>query len=287
MATITIRAADSSSGLDEVLRLLGPDAMIVATRQVGGMVEITAAPPGAPAVPAARPADFAAHLARHTSAAAPLADPPVSDVLPGLPRRLVLAGPPGAGVSMLAARLAAHALRRRDGPRPRLIAPRPDALLLPGALDGWARLMGLRAEHPVWQDGGLPTLSAPGAEECQIIDLSCVPAAKPQEAAALRLPVEAAVWLVMPTGLHPAMHVALLAQWGRHVDALALTRLDLCPPTAEDLALSVRHGLPIAMTAQGRGLVDALAPDPTGAACAPTTPTRRKETAPHAAACLS
>jgi flagellar biosynthesis GTPase FlhF len=42
MTTITIRAADSAEALEEVMRRLGPDALILSTRQSRGMVEMVA-----------------------------------------------------------------------------------------------------------------------------------------------------------------------------------------------------------------------------------------------------
>ena len=42
MTTVTIRGADSQKAMDEVLRILGPDALILSTRHVAGMVEVQA-----------------------------------------------------------------------------------------------------------------------------------------------------------------------------------------------------------------------------------------------------
>lgn len=259
MTTLTIRAGDTASALDEVLRRLGPDALILSTRQESGGVEVTAAPAGAEAPGETVATSFAGHFLHRLRGDAP----PVAVLPPHLPRRLVLCGPPGAGVSMLAARLAAESLRLAEAPHPHLIAPRRDLLAAPGRLRGWVRLLGLVADEPFWPPGAPPAeLPAPHADQCQIVDLSGVGPLSPQDLAGLAALAGTALWLVLPSGLHPAFQDRICAPLAGLAQCIALTRTDLCPPTDDDLTLTARHGIPVALQAQGPGLLDALSPLP-------------------------
>lgn len=290
MATITIRASDSAAALDEALRQLGPDAMILSTRQHRGQVEIVARSgsaddgglrqgAGQPAAARGMPSQvspvtgFGDHL-RQAMARDIVAAPPV--LPPHLPGRIVLAGPPGAGRSMLAARLAAGALRAVGAASPTLIAPRRDMLCPPGLLAGWARLLGLVPHRPVWGTDGAGPLSPPGEGETQIVDLSALPPLPPEDIANLAALPEARLWLVLPSGLHPTYQDAICAPLAGLADVLVLTRTDLCPPTPEDLDLPRRHRIPAGLMAHGGALLDALAPWPAAdapAACPNPHPT--------------
>jgi hypothetical protein len=262
MTTITVRADDAAHALAEAMRRLGPDALVLTTRQIGGRVEITAAAPDPdpapppPAPPAAAASGFSAQLLRRLAAA-----PVAQGVLPPqLPPRILLVGPPGGGRSLLAARLAAAALRAEGAARPRLIAPRTELLSPPGRLAGWARIMGLVPDRPLWRPGQPCTLPPPHPDESQIVDLSDLPDPAPEAVLPhLALP-GAALWLVLPAGLHPVQHDRLHDRLFGLLSCIVLTRTDLCPPTPEDLALPARFGLPVALHAQGSGLIDALKP---------------------------
>lgn len=294
MATITIRASDSAAALDEALRQLGPDAMILSTRQHRGQVEIVArsgnaddgAPPTPPALrtPSGLPplgspaAGFGDHLRRAMTRDIVVAP---QSLPPHLPGRIVLAGPPGAGRSMLAARLAAEALRAPAAARPVLIAPRRDALCAPGPLAGWARLLGLVAHRPVWGTAGAGPLAPPDPGETQIVDLSALPPLPSADLARLAALPEARLWLVLPAGLHPAYQDALCAPLAGLVDVLVLTRTDLCPPTPDDLDLPRRHRLPTGLVARGGALLDALDLWPAADAATPR-PTPRPTPLPTA-----
>lgn len=248
------------------MRCLGPEALILSTRQHRGQVEIEAvsgdtaladlAPP-APEKPDPAP-QFAARLLRELTRRRR----PDAVLPPNLPGRVVLVGPPGAGRSMLAARLAAEALRVPGARRPTLITPRPDLLCPPGALAGWARLLGLVPHRPVWANGIAGPLPAPATDQTQILDLSDLPPQDPDALAPLAAHPDAAIWLVLPTGLHPAYQDRLCRDWADKAALIALTRADLCPPTADDLGLNLRFGLPVALIAQGTGLLDTLSLPP-------------------------
>jgi hypothetical protein len=305
MTTLTIRAADSATALDEVQRRLGPDALILSTRQSRGMVEVVAGiaeiRPTRPAtLPQARPypgpapaelpanpvrpgfstqrhrPDFPAHgpqpdspadqprpnfSAQLVQAMAP-ADTAMPCLPPNLSGRVVLVGPPGSGRSLLAARLAAAALRDGAGLRPVLIAPRPDLLTGAGPLAGWARLMGLDLHRPIWPQGLPRHLPPPDPDRLEIIDLSDMPLTSADPLAAWRDLHQTQIWLVLPTGLHPDCHARFCPALHGIVRLIVLTRADLCPPTADDLALGATHGIAPALIAEGTGLMDALSPLP-------------------------
>lgn len=275
MTTLTIRAADSTTALDEVQRRLGPDALILSTRHNRGMVEMVAGTaearkgqpplppqPGPRQPPAPAPAvpDFPAQLARAMGDRD--ADIAVPYLPPALRGRVVLVGPPGSGRSLLAARLAAAALRDGAGLRPVLIAPRPDLLTAAGPLAGWARLMGLDLQRPIWPQGLPRHLPPPDPDRLEIIDLSDMPLTSADPLAAWRDLDQTQIWLVLPTGLHPDCHARICPALQGIVRLIVLTRADLCPPTADDLSLGATHGITPALIAEGTGLMDALSPLP-------------------------
>ena len=286
MTTVTIRAADSAEALEEVMRRLGPDALILSTRQNRGMVEIVAGsaefrmtpatadsgPRLVPSPAATMPARFQTELTR--AMARP--DDAAAILPPHLSGRVILVGPPGAGRSLLAARLAAAALRDTKSPRPVLVAPRPDLLTGPGPLAGWARLLGLTLHRPVWAHGLPARLSVPDPATLEILDLSDMPAPAPDTLGPLAKLSDSQVWLVLPTALHPSLHARVCPPWAGIARLIALTRADLCPPTPEDHALHQSTGIAPALLADGAGLLDVLhplAPDrDEGAAPPPSEP---------------
>ncbi len=247
MTVIRIRAADAASALNEVARRFGPDALILSTTQQAGFVEVTLAEGGE--MPANAP---------------PAAQPSKPQRLPDLPPRLVLLGPPGAGVTRLAARLAALHLRRQPDTPCQLFAPRPDMLAPPSALAAQARLLGLEVAMPLWPDPragqGLPLGTVP-----QIIDLSGLGPLGRDCAGPLLQQAGAECWLVLPTGLHVQAQDRIVPPFKPIAQALVLTRADICPLTLEDRALPQRFGLPIALLSQGGGLLDALCTPPQAA----------------------
>lgn len=267
MSLIRIRAADTAKALAEVERRFGEDAMIVSTSRHNGEVEVII-------TQTAEVAQASGSTEMSHSDA---------DALP-LPSRLVLIGPPGAGVSMLAARLAVHWMRHDPSLNVQLIAPRPDPLAPVSPLVAHARLLGLSVETPNWTTGQLGQIADSNGHWPQIVDLSGLGQDGPFHVAPLLDEPSAACWLVLPTGLHIQAQDAILQIYRPICSALALTRADLCPLTLEDRALPYRFGLPIALVAQGAGLLDA---------CRVQNPTRpmsaqyKQEDNPHVAARLS
>jgi hypothetical protein len=252
MPVIRIRAADTASALKEVARRFGPDALILSTTQQAGFVEITL--PDGDEIPNT-PHQSVPHQKPQR--------------LPDLPSRLVLFGPPGAGVSMLAARLAALHLRRAPEALCQLVAPRPDLLAPASALAAHARLMGLDVVMPLWPEPS--TLD--GLEEAsglQIIDLSGLGPRGREYAGLLSQQPGAECWLVLPTGLHLQAQDRIIPHLQTVAHALVLTRADICPLTLEDRALPQRFGLPIAMISQGSGLLETLSAPTPASVSAPT-----------------
>lgn len=272
MTAITVRATDSRKAMDELLRRLGPDAMILSTRHIGGMVEITALPPDvtnpAPEAAHPEPANFAAALQAQTRRAAALAatTDPLENLFRHLllpeglaeewPTRIIIAGPPGAGKSMLAARLAAHLMQAQPGLRPQIIAPIPATLLVEDRLKGWCRLMGLMLERPGIQSS--MALPAPTPATPQIIDLSDCAAQATTLAARLIETDGAELILCLPVGLHPARIARLCHDWQAFAPTVTLTGLDQWWPERDELLAIANIGLKLTRLATGTGLINAL-----------------------------
>lgn len=263
---VTVRATTTHKAMEELLRRLGPDALILSTRHTEGEVEITALPPDAdPASAAAEPASFVQAFQREAARKAPadplaqlarrlflpegLAEDPVT--------RLLIAGPPGAGKSMLAARLAARMMLADPSLRPQVVAPVPGAALVEDRLRGWLRLMGLSPDRPtVAQCFRLPD---PLPLSPQIVDLSDIPADALPLAARLVETDGAEVVLCLPAGLHPARVAKLCRDWQPLSPTVTLTGLDLWWPERAELDAIADAGLKLTRIAAGTGLIDALA----------------------------
>lgn len=263
MTPLTIRAENTHKAMEELLRRLGPDALILSTRPVDGGVEIVALPPDADPV-TTQPADFTRALQRET------ARPAALDPLAGLARRLLrsenlaedpvtrllIAGPPGSGKSLLAARLCAQVMLADGAARPQIVAPVSGIPLSEDRLRGWARLMGLSVRRPLIAEA--MALTDPSPQGPQIVDLSDVAEDAASLTARLIETPGAELVLCLPAGLHPARIARICHDWQAFAPTVTLTGLDLWWPERAELQAIADAGLRLTRIASGTGLVRSL-----------------------------
>lgn len=180
---------------------------------------------------------------------------PIGQLLP----RTILVGPPGGGKSLLAVRLAAAALLADRSIQPRLIAPRVANLLSDDRLRGWSRLLGLTPERPLVGDllqadeGSAPELARP-----QIFDLSDVPQAAADLAAALIRTMQTEVVLALPVGLSPRRTLREVRRWAALSPRICLTFCDTSGPDRAQMNALVEAGVRLSRAAAGIGVIDSL-----------------------------
>lgn len=271
------RAPRMAEAMARVRAELGADALILASRQVGNGVEVTAAlepeeddpppplasPPVLPAlvfhgVPAGLHAALAAGpLPAALAAQFAFATLPLGAVAPPL----LLAGPPGAGKTLTVARLAARLVLR--GLTPLVIAADGRRAGATEQLAAFVRVLGLDlvvASHPVALSRALarrtaaPTLiDAPGLDPSD--------PAQRAELQGLLASTGASLVLVLPAGLdgaeaadHARAHAALGAT------QMIVTRLDLARRLGSVLSAAAAGRLALTEAGIGAGVADGLIP---------------------------
>lgn len=268
------RAAKMAEAMARVRAELGPDALILSTRRVADGVEITAALEPKSEQPANRPAlvsalDYhgvpqvvrtslqpgsldSALEAAFTFAALPL----------DAPRPLLFAGPPGAGKTLTAARLATRLVIA--GIKPLVITADGKRAGAVEQLAAFTRLLGVEllvASNPVAlgralirrQPGAPVLIDAPGTDAFD--------PAQREELAALAATADAAVILVLPGGLHPD-EAAELGEAYAEIGAtmLVATRLDIARRIGGTLAAAHAGRLSMTEAGIGPGASDGLVP---------------------------
>lgn len=276
------RAADTAEAMARVRAELGPDALILSSRRVQGGVEVTAAleqePSPAPKpAPAAVPIDperqraFAWHnvpagLARRLGAGPlPFA---LSAVLhferlafqPGSPP-LLLVGPPGAGKTLSAARLATRLVMA--GTTPLVITADGKRAGAAEQLAAFTRLLGLQllvaskpsalAKALARRQNGEPVLiDCPGSDPFE--------EAQREEIAALAATAGAEIGVVLPAGLDICEATDLAGAYAAcGARKLLATRLDLSRRIGAVLT-AAGAGLALVEAGVGPGAADGMIP---------------------------
>jgi flagellar biosynthesis protein FlhF len=258
---------------------LGDQALILSSRRVQGGVEVTAAlehePAEPPPVPRPRTSDKSS-LAWH-GIPAPIADRlaagPLLETLPALLRfgtlplghtgaPLLLTGPPGAGKTLTAARLATRLVL--SGSAPLVITADGRRAGAAEELAAYTRLLGISlvvASHPATLVRALQH-RAPASPV--IIDTSGVhpfEAAQMETITALIATAAAVPVMVLPAGFDPmeaADQAAAFAAIGvRH---FLPTRLDLARRLGSVVAAAVAGSMTLSEAGVGQGATDGLAP---------------------------
>jgi flagellar biosynthesis protein FlhF len=274
------RAANMADAMARVRAELGPDALILGSRRVADGIEVTAAlepaePVAAPAKPLPDPARAAA-LAFHAvpSDLLPALDTGVLDealarALPfgTLPlgatdRPLLLTGPPGAGKTLTAVRLATRLVM--EGTSPMVLTADGRRAGATEQLAAFTRLLGISltvASHPVTLGRAL-TRRADGAPV--LIDtFGCDPfdPAQVEELRALATTASAIVVLVLPAGLDPAEAADLAVAYAEAgASLLVVTRLDLTRRLGGVMAAAAAARLALTEAGIGPGAADGLVP---------------------------
>jgi flagellar biosynthesis protein FlhF len=272
------RAANMADAMARVRAELGADALILGSRQVADGIEVTAALES-PEPVVAKPLPDQARVAALAFHAVPtdlfpaldtgMLDMALAKALPfaTLPlapsdRPLLLTGPPGAGKTLTAARLATRLVM--GGTSPMVLTADGRRAGATEQLAAFTRLLGISltvASHPVTLGRAL-TRRADGAPV--LIDaFGCDPfdPAQVEELRALATTAGATVALVLPAGLDPAESADLAVAYAEAgASLLIVTRLDLARRLGGIMAASTAARLPLTEAGIGPGAADGLVP---------------------------
>lgn len=288
----TFRARTVAAAMSAARAELGPEALILGTRRVADGIELTAATepeeeisplaplapltPTPPPAPAFAPRDeaiaqaLAAHGLPDALRARLAAGPDLAATLAATLRfeplglgpgsALLVVGPPGAGKTLMVAKLATRL--RLAGETPRVIAADGRRAGAVEQLAAFTRLLGIdliAAPHPATVLRALASRS----EAPALIDtagLDPFDAGEREEIAALAAASGAAIALVIPAGMD-AMEAADMAEAMAEAGARVLlaTRLDLARRIGA-IPAAAATGLAIAEAGTGPGAADGLAP---------------------------
>jgi flagellar biosynthesis protein FlhF len=270
-----IRAACMADAKAQVRVTLGSEALILHSRQVPGGIEVTAAsepdleqPIAEPDILVALawhgvPADLRPTLA-HRDFEAAIANVFRFQALP-LERHdppLLLTGPPGAGKTLTAVRLATRLVM--NGTVPMVITTDGKRAGATEQLAAFTRLLNVKlfvASNPTSlaralaqrREGAPVLVDTAGGDPRE--------AAHAEELKSLATSVEAHVALVLPTGLDPVEAVELAAAYADHgASSLIATRLDLTHRLGGIVAAAATSRLWLAEAGIGAGAADGLVP---------------------------
>jgi flagellar biosynthesis protein FlhF len=271
------RAATTTEALAGIRRELGPDAVILGIRKQGREVEVTAAcepPPEEPVIVAAPPpARPAAQLARHNIPAGLAARLPGDRMeeaiarefrflpLPdGRERPLLLAGPPGAGKTLTAGKLATRAALA--GTPPLLVTTDTQRAGAAEQLAAFARILGIALSVAQTPAALAKALARRLPGQPAVIDTAGTDPFDPADAAALVALARAAdaeVVAVLPAGLDPDEASELARAYAVLGSRLLIpTRLDQARRLGSVLAAAWSGPLAFAEAGCGPGPADGL-----------------------------
>lgn len=273
------RASGMAEAMTRLRTELGSDALILATKRTKDGVEITAAvepqpdtgPP--PLVPdSARLAALQFHgipeILRASLGGEPL-EPALTHQFRFAPLPLasgdpplLLAGPPGAGKTLTAARLATRLVMA--GTPPMVLTADGKRAGAVEQLAAFTKLLGINlivASHPLAlgraltrrQDAAPVLIDSPGSDPFD--------PAQAEELAALAATTDATTALVLPAGLDPGEAAELGRAYAEQVATLLIaTRLDLSPRLGGILAAAAAGRLALTEAGVGPGVADGLEP---------------------------
>ncbi|MGE4044429.1 MAG: GTP-binding protein [Acetobacteraceae bacterium] len=272
------RAATTVEAMARIRTELGDDALILGSRRVDGGVELTAAlevpepPPSPPPVDPARQELLTYHAipsGLHSVLEQGALDSALSRALSftNLPlapgeQPLLLTGPPGAGKTLTAARLATRLVL--GGGSPMIVTADGKRAGAAEQLAAFTKLLGLTlvaASHPVTlsraltrrQDCAPVLIDAPGIDPFD--------AAQADELRAMATSANAAVALVLPAGLDPAEAADLAVAFAETgASLLIVTRLDLVRRLGGLFAAATAARLPLTEGGIGPGAADGMTP---------------------------